>query len=89
MSDDRTPATALVKATPPPLDEVMLAMDDVDVLRHQEALVRAELDDDARRRAFVERVQAVYASQGIEVPSSVIERVDALPRVDRRPVDLR
>jgi hypothetical protein len=52
----------------------MLAMDVVDVLRHQEALVAAELDDEGRRRALVERVQSIYASQGLDVPASVVER---------------
>ena len=47
--------------------------DVVDVLRHQEALVAAELDDEGRRRALVERVQSIYASQGLEVPASVVE----------------
>jgi hypothetical protein len=69
-------------AAPPrsvPLDEVMLAMDVVDTLRHNQALVEAELDEDSRARELTRRVQEIYASQGIEVPESVVaEGVQAL-----------
>ena len=68
-----------VVTQPVALDEVMLAMDVVDTLRHQQALVAAELDDGVRREQFVARVQAIYRSQGIEVEESVIhEGVRAL-----------
>ena len=68
--------SAAVETPPEPasevaLDRVMLAMDVVDTLRHQRALVEAELDGDRRQREFVARVQAIYESQGIEVPESV------------------
>ena len=51
----------------------MLAMDVVDTLRHRRALVERELDDERRQRDFVERVQAIYEAQGIEVPEEVVE----------------
>jgi hypothetical protein len=57
---------------PVALDRVMLAMDVVDTLRHQQALVDAELDDDRRQQDFVARVQAIYRSQGIDVDEAVI-----------------
>ena len=70
--------------TPPvPLDQLMLAMDVVDTLRHRQELVATELDEDQRQREFVARVQAIYESQGIEVSAAVIaEGVRAL-REDR------
>lgn len=55
-----------------PLDEVMLAMDVVDTLRHQRAQVAAELDEDQRRAQLIARVQSIYESQGMEVPEEVI-----------------
>jgi len=77
-AEEPAAATAPVK-----LDRVMLAMDVVDTLRHQQALVESELDDVRRQHEFVERVQAIYESQGIEVSASVIrEGVRAL-REDR------
>ena len=56
-----------------PLDEVMLAMDVVDTLRHQEKVVARALDSDARDREFKEKLQRIYKAQGIDVPDHVIE----------------
>lgn len=70
-------ATAAASAPPPApqkLDDLMLAMDVVDTLRHQENLALKELDDDARKAALVERLKQIYASQGIEVPNSIVEQ---------------
>jgi hypothetical protein len=65
--------TALaLPAADAPLDEVMLAMDVVDTLRHEQALVDAELGAEAREQALVERLKALYAGQGIEVSAAVI-----------------
>jgi len=62
-----------------PLDEVMLAMDVVDTLRHERALVEAELDSDKRAAKLTARVKSIYESQGIEVSDGVIaEGVKAL-----------
>ena len=80
MSDE-TSATTQAPPTPPtpPLDEVMLAMDVVDTLRAQRSLVEAELNEEGRAQAFADRVKSIYASQGIDVPDSVIaEAVQAL-----------
>lgn len=61
------------------LDDLMLAMDIVDTLRHQEQLVARELSEDRREAELVERLRLIYANQGIEVPDSVIrEGVEAL-----------
>lgn len=62
-----------------PLDEVMLAMDVVDTLRHQQDLVTRELDGVAREKQLIERLRNVYRQQGIEVPDHILkEGVSAL-----------
>lgn len=62
-----------------PLDEVMMAMDVVDTLRHQKLLVDRELNSDEREQKLIERLHKLYASQGIEVPASILaEGVKAL-----------
>ncbi len=61
------------------LDDVMLAMDVADTLRHNQQLVERELDADARDEALREKVKHIYASQGIEVSDAVIaEAVQSL-----------
>lgn len=80
-SDAPTTGTLPASTDTAPLDEVMLAMDVVDTLRHQRAIVEAELGGEGRRAALVERVRRIYADQGIEVPEEVIEEgVEALVR---------
>lgn len=54
------------------LDDVMMAMDVVDTLRHRERLVERELNEDLREEQLVARLKALYESQGIAVPDSVI-----------------
>ena len=64
---------------PATLDDMMLAMDVVDTLRHRERLVERELNEEAREEQLIERLRALYKGQGIEVPDSVIARgVEAL-----------
>jgi hypothetical protein len=70
-------------ATPPaskaPLDDVMLAMDVVDTLRHRSALVERELSAELREKQLIQRLREVYAAQGIEVPDHILaEGVAAL-----------
>ena len=73
------PGAASANGSHVPLDEVMLAMDIVDTLRHQRAVVEAELDGDERQRRFVARVKSIYESQGMEVSLEIIaEGVKAL-----------
>jgi hypothetical protein len=70
-------AEAIQKAAP--LDDVMLAMDVVDTLRHRDHLVRRELNEKDRERALITRLREIYAGQGIEVPDAVLaEGVNAL-----------
>ncbi len=48
-------------ATPSaPLDEVMLAMDVVDTLRHRQDLVARELEGVTREQQLIEKLRAVY-----------------------------
>ena len=49
------------------LDDIMLAMDVVDTLRHEQDVISRELSSDARDAAFVGRVKQIYAGQGITV----------------------
>ena len=61
------------------LDEVLLAMDVVDTLRHREQLVLTELDAGAREAALLARLKEIYAAQGIDVPERILkEGVQAL-----------
>ncbi|MGZ8349487.1 MAG: DUF6384 family protein, partial [Allosphingosinicella sp.] len=80
-----TPAVATppsAPAAPRPgmqLDDLMLAMDVVDTLRHQDVLVGRELDQDQRNAELIERLRRLYRGQGIEVPDRVLmEGVSAL-----------
>jgi hypothetical protein len=56
-----------------PLDEVMLAMDVVDTLRHQEKVVARELSADARDEALKQKLKRIYQAQGIDVSEQIIE----------------
>lgn len=55
------------------LDEVLLTMDAVDAIRHEQASVARDMSADERRAELVRRVGAQYAAQGIEVSDAVIE----------------
>lgn len=62
-----------------PLDEVMLAMDVVDTLRHRQDLVERELGEERRSSALIKRLREIYADQGIAVPDHILqEGVEAL-----------
>ena len=66
-------------ATKAPLDDVMLAMDVVDTLRHEQNLVAQELGVEAREAALMVRLRKIYHDQGIEVPDHILaEGVKAL-----------
>jgi len=63
--------------TPPknstaPLDDIMLAMDVVDTLRHRQDLVDRALDGDAREAQLIEKLRAIYRHQGIDVPDRIL-----------------
>lgn len=66
-------------STQPPLNDLMMAMDVVDTLRHGEALVERELSGEQRRVRMIERLREIYAAQGIEVSDRILaDGVDAL-----------
>jgi hypothetical protein len=74
-STDKTSAGAEKR----PLDDLMLAMDVVDTLRHRASLVERELHAEERDQQLIERLREIYAAQGIEVPDEVLaEGVTAL-----------
>ncbi len=56
-----------------PLDEVMLAMDVVDTLRHQEKIVARALDSDARDEELKQKLKRIYQAQGLEVSEQIID----------------
>ncbi len=57
---------------PQSFDDVMLAMDVVDTLRHRERVVDRELRAEAREEALVERLRVIYKNQGIDVPDRIL-----------------
>ena len=61
-------------ASPPAakLDDVMLAMDIVDTLRHRERIIDRELSADAREAQLIERLSEIYKAQGIDVPDRIL-----------------
>ncbi len=65
------------------LDEVMLAMDVVDTLRHEQQLVERELASDERDQALFDKVKRMYASQGLEVTDKIIAEGVAALREER------
>jgi Family of unknown function (DUF6384) len=60
-------------AQPVKLDDLMLAMDVVDTLRHQDSFVARELDEETREQELIVRLRRIYRDQGIEVSDSTIE----------------
>lgn len=64
---------------PQKLDELMLAMDVVDTLRHSENIVNRELNAEQREADLLRCLREIYRGQGIEVPDRVLhEGVRAL-----------
>jgi len=71
MADAAT--TTAPQAPPAKLDDLMLAMDVVDTLRHEEALVEKELSQDQRDEALKARLRRIYESQGLTVSDRILE----------------
>ena len=63
---------AVAAGKPHTLDDVMMAMDVVDTLRHREDLVRRELNEEDREAELIGRLRKIYQDQGIEVPDDVL-----------------
>ncbi len=60
-------------AEKPPLDDVMLAMDVVDTLRHRQDLVERELSGEARETQLIAKLRQIYSEQGIEVSDAILK----------------
>jgi hypothetical protein len=61
------------------LEDLMVAMDVVDTLRHRQILVDRELDSENRRQRLIEKLREIYEAQGIEVTDEILaEGVTAL-----------
>jgi hypothetical protein len=56
-----------------PLNDLMLAMDVVDTLRHNQDLVARELNGEAREAQLIEKLRALYHQQGIEVSDTILK----------------
>jgi len=65
-------SAALADPKPQSLDDIMLAMDVVDTLRHRELVLSKELGGDERKSALIARLKEIYAAQGIEVPDAIL-----------------
>ena len=62
-----------------PLEDIMVAMDVVDTLRHQQGIAERELDGAGRRERLMQRLRDLYKAQGIDVPDHVLkEGIEAL-----------
>ena len=62
-----------------PLEELMVAMDVVDTIRHRQLVVDRELDAAGRRRRLIDRLRDIYTAQGIEVTDAALQAgVEAL-----------
>ena len=65
------------------LPDIMLAMDVVDTLRHQQSMVDRELNTEAYDQALIKKVRKIYAAQGLEVSDEIIDRGVAALRENR------
>jgi hypothetical protein len=66
-----------------PLDDLMMAMDVVDTLRHRADIVERELSVDQRDTQLFERLREIYSGQGIEVPDRILEQGVAALKEER------
>ena len=57
---------------PEKLDDIMLAMDVVDTLRHEREMVASDMNAVERREDLVTRLRGIYDAQGISVPDEVL-----------------
>ena len=66
-------SSAAAPAQSQTLDELMLAMDVVDTIRHRELIVERELGQGERDEALRNRLREIYRGQGIEVSDRTID----------------
>ncbi|MFN9355683.1 MAG: DUF6384 family protein, partial [Alphaproteobacteria bacterium] len=65
---------AMGATKPQTLDELMLAMDVVDTIRHRELVVARELAQGDRDAALKARLREIYRGQGLEVSDAAIDQ---------------
>ncbi len=73
-----------------PLEDLMVAMDVVDTLRHERGIAARELDSEGRRERLLNRLREMYQAQGLDVPDHILEEgIDALEqeRFQYQPVE--
>lgn len=78
MSDTAVPARSaagppVAVGEPRKLDDVLLAMDVVDTLRHRVSVVDAELNAEKREQQLIDRLKEIYTAQGISVPDRILK----------------
>jgi hypothetical protein len=78
MSDTAVPARSaasppVATGEPRKLDDVLLAMDVVDTLRHRVSVVDAELNAEKREQQLIDRLKEIYGAQGISVPERILK----------------
>lgn len=78
MAEATTTAVTLAPGAAPPapapkLDELMLAMDVVDTLRHQEQMVEKEFGQDLRDDQLKARLRQIYEGQGLAVSDRILD----------------
>ena len=75
MDEEKTPAAQAalpVKTEEAAFDDVMLAMDIVDTLRHRALVVERELAVEEREDALINRLRDIYKAQGIDAPDHIL-----------------
>lgn len=72
MSDAAAAPPGVAAAGDRRLDDVLLAMDVVDTLRHREQAVLHELESGTREEQLLVRLKDIYRAQGIEVPDHIL-----------------
>jgi hypothetical protein len=73
----------VVKEKDAPLDELMLAMDVVDTLRHRELVLEREVEAEDRDARLLDRLREIYTAQGIVVTDEVLQQGVRALREDR------
>jgi hypothetical protein len=74
MSSSQAVAGSGMSTTDPaPLEDLMVAMDVVDTLRHRDMVIDRELNADLRRANLRQRLRDIYSAQGIEVTDEALD----------------
>jgi len=65
------------------LDDILMAMDVVDTLRHSSRVVERELNASEYDTKLLERLRGIYEAQGINVPDHILKEGVTALREDR------